>query len=380
MKKLFLVALLCAFPWTVHAACELEQNTAATVPLGPFVSSTDGVTPQTSLTITQADVRLKKNGGNYAQKNDTGAATHDELGDYDVDLNATDTNTIGNLRIHVQETGAAPVWLDCIVRSTVSYEAFLEGNLIDFDDIGIAYYSTIASVFTANEVFTMDTNIPLDDSHIGNEGWIRDSTGAIETIEVTDIDATNDRVTIATGDLTFSPAATDELWISTRKHTRYELTQYSPQTTAQGSANLSTLRTTVRSLFRLLFRSDVAVAVDDSVELAEVNSDKGAGAGDYNPEVDGLQRGGGRSHRTTIATITNNTSFTLTLGSADDNAYNSGCTAEVVDQNTPTQRSGAIDIRDYTGSTRRVITAFDPNVYTYAIGDYVIITCGVASL
>lgn len=64
----------------------LRQNTAATVKMGPFLDETDGKTAETGLTIAQADVRLSKNGGDFAQKNDAAGATHDENGWYDVPL------------------------------------------------------------------------------------------------------------------------------------------------------------------------------------------------------------------------------------------------------------------------------------------------------
>lgn len=44
----------------------LKQSTAATIKVGPFLDSTDGDTAETGLTISQADVRLSKNGGNMA--------------------------------------------------------------------------------------------------------------------------------------------------------------------------------------------------------------------------------------------------------------------------------------------------------------------------
>ena len=46
----------------------LKQSTAVDIALGPFVDAADGVTPETALTIAQADVRLKKNAGAWAQK------------------------------------------------------------------------------------------------------------------------------------------------------------------------------------------------------------------------------------------------------------------------------------------------------------------------
>lgn len=103
----------------------LKQSTAVTVKLGPFVDSTDGVTAETALTISQADIRLSKNGGNIAQTNNATGATHDELGYYDVPLDTTDTNTLGTLRVAVSESGALPVWQDfMVVPANVWYSLF----------------------------------------------------------------------------------------------------------------------------------------------------------------------------------------------------------------------------------------------------------------
>ena len=90
----------------------LKQSTAITLILGPFVDETDGKTAETTLTISQADVRLSKNGGAFAQKSDTGTCSHLESGNYSCGLNTTDTNTLGRLRVAVHESGALPVWLD----------------------------------------------------------------------------------------------------------------------------------------------------------------------------------------------------------------------------------------------------------------------------
>ncbi len=102
-----LLALLLAAS-SAFANDPLRQSTAVTVKLGPFVDAIDATTPETGLTISQADVLLSKNGAVAAQKNDATSATHSEVGNYRVPLNATDTNTLGTLRIDVQESGAAP--------------------------------------------------------------------------------------------------------------------------------------------------------------------------------------------------------------------------------------------------------------------------------
>jgi hypothetical protein len=88
----------------------LKQSTAVDVAIGPFLDATDGVTAETGLTISQADVRLKKNNGAWAQVNDATSATHEENGWYEKELDTTDTNTCGRLLIAVHESGALPVW------------------------------------------------------------------------------------------------------------------------------------------------------------------------------------------------------------------------------------------------------------------------------
>jgi hypothetical protein len=106
----------------------LKQSTAATVKVGPFIDSTDGDTAEIGLTISQADVRLSKNGGNIAQKSEVSACTHDELGYYDCNLDTTDTGTLGRLQLMVHEAGALPVWHEYMVLSANVYDSLVAGS------------------------------------------------------------------------------------------------------------------------------------------------------------------------------------------------------------------------------------------------------------
>ena len=106
----------------------VEQSQAVTLLIGPFVDEDDGKTAETALTITQADVRLSKNGGNMAQKSDTSSCTHDEIGYYTCPLNATDTGTVGILKVMVHETGALPVWMDVMVVPSNVYDSLVGGT------------------------------------------------------------------------------------------------------------------------------------------------------------------------------------------------------------------------------------------------------------
>lgn len=77
---------------------------------------------------------------------------------------------------------------------------------------------------------------------------------------------------------------------------------------------------------------------------------------------------------TTIATLTSQTNFTLTDGSADDNAYNN-CRIVVTDATTATQKARGT-ISNYTGLTKRVTLSSDPGIFPMAVGDKVEIIDG----
>lgn len=87
----------------------LRANTVANVRIGPFLNNIDGVTLESSLTITQSDVRVSKNGGPMNAKNRSAACVHDSYGYYWFALDSVDTNTPGRLNIIVNKTGALMV-------------------------------------------------------------------------------------------------------------------------------------------------------------------------------------------------------------------------------------------------------------------------------
>ncbi|MBD3262735.1 MAG: hypothetical protein GF334_13880 [Candidatus Altiarchaeales archaeon] len=125
MKRLslFLALVFLIVPSLALGGNYLKQSTATTLKLGPFVDSTDGNTLEDSLTISQGDVKLSKNGGNFAQKNEASACTYDEGGFYDCDLNTTDTGTLGRLKVYVHESGALHVWEEYTVVTANHYDS-----------------------------------------------------------------------------------------------------------------------------------------------------------------------------------------------------------------------------------------------------------------
>lgn len=111
----------------------LKQSTAVTVKVGPFLDSTDGITAETALTLSQSDCLLSKNHGAFAQKNDANAATHDAGGWYACALNATDTNTLGPLKLSIQESGAVPVWDEWLVLPANVFDSLMGTDLLQVD-------------------------------------------------------------------------------------------------------------------------------------------------------------------------------------------------------------------------------------------------------
>lgn len=115
----------------------LQANTAVDLMVGPFVDETNGKDAETGLTITQAEVRLSKNGANIAQKNEATSLTHDELGNYVCKLDTTDTNTEGILTLMVHESGALPIKMDYMVLAQAAYISHVTAKDTGFMDINV---------------------------------------------------------------------------------------------------------------------------------------------------------------------------------------------------------------------------------------------------
>ena len=110
-------------------AIRLKQSTASQeVPLGPFLDSTDGVTPETALTIANTDIKLWLMGATSLANKTSGGATHMAGGIYYCVLDATDTATLGALVIFVSVSGALPVKVECEVVTANVYDALIGGT------------------------------------------------------------------------------------------------------------------------------------------------------------------------------------------------------------------------------------------------------------
>ena len=103
----------------------LKQSTTVTIQMGPFLDSADGITAEIALSLTP---EVSKAGAAFAARSSATAISHDVDGWYRVELNATDTATVGVLIVKDTQTGAIPVWHEFTVVPANIYDAFIGGT------------------------------------------------------------------------------------------------------------------------------------------------------------------------------------------------------------------------------------------------------------
>jgi len=172
----------------------LKQSTARTLLIGPFLDETTGKDAEAGLTITQADVRLSKNGGNMAQKNEATSCVHDELGYYTCPIDDTDTATLGILKVMVHETGALPVFQEFLVVTANVWDTLCSTDQLDVNTTHIT-----GTAQTANDNGADINAILTDTADLqGNQAAWATATGFATETKQDIIDGIVDRILTAT--------------------------------------------------------------------------------------------------------------------------------------------------------------------------------------
>ena len=159
---------------------DLKANTAVDVLIGPFVDSTDGNTTEDGLTISQADVKLSKNGQALTQKTDATAAAFDDDGYYNCELDATDTNTEGNLVLIVHEAGALPVRHEYNVMAEAAWDSLYAPKDTGFMDVNIKAVSE-STTAADNAEIVYDTDFATN-YNTTTDAWVTNHTNYLGTI------------------------------------------------------------------------------------------------------------------------------------------------------------------------------------------------------
>jgi hypothetical protein len=208
----------------------LKQSTSVDVGIGPFLDETDGKTAETGLTITQPDIRLKKNGGNWAQKAAAQTLTHEEAGWYELTLDATDTDTLGRLIVAVHESGALPVWKEFMVVPANVWDSMFGADLLQVDTREVGGTSQ-----TAGDIIGDTNDLQTKIGTPSNLGG-----GATLAANLSDIEAQTDDIGVAGQGLTALPwnAAWDP---EVQSEVADALAVYDPPTRAEATADVNSV-------------------------------------------------------------------------------------------------------------------------------------------
>jgi hypothetical protein len=153
----------------------IEQGAAVTICLGPFVDKGDGCTAETGLSTAYTSIFLSKNGGDLTAKHETTALAHagagaaaTSLGYYHCLLDATDTDTLGKLRLMVSDDAThLPVWQDYQVVTHDFYQSMSGDHVLGaaaVSDIHTDVGTVITNLGTVDGIVD-DIHTTLDDVH-----------------------------------------------------------------------------------------------------------------------------------------------------------------------------------------------------------------------
>lgn len=141
-----------------------EATASQEAPLGPFLNSTDGDTPETGLTIAKTDIKLWKKGATTLVDKATGGATHMMDGVYYGLFNASDTDTPGPMAAFIHVAGALAVKVEFIIYTGKVYDSLFGSDKLEVDVVQISGDTTAAD--NCEKVFD-DTGFDMSNSAIG---------------------------------------------------------------------------------------------------------------------------------------------------------------------------------------------------------------------
>lgn len=249
----------------------LKQSTTVTIQMGPALDASDGVTEETALSPT---VEISKANGAFAARNSATAISHDANGWYRVELNATDTNTLGRLVAKFDDSAThIPVWHEFTVLAANVYDSLIAAtDNLEVDTTLIEGADATDQINAAADTALTDydavvpADLPTNFADLAitvttgqvTVGTNNDKTGYSISGTKTTLDALND---VSTADVN---AQADQA-----------LTDYDAPTYDE-----------LLAFVQLLARSDAAITTDRATELSAINANEGSGVGDYAATAD----------------------------------------------------------------------------------------------
>lgn len=366
----------------------MDVDTAlAAVPVNvmPLLDDTDFKTRETGIVYNQAGMDLVWNfvttGGAYTQ---TAVTPTDGTGNYDWTHKGD-----GMYSIEIPASGGASInndtegfgWFTGICTGVLAWRgpvigfraaavnnSLVDGATIDVNATALANGVITAAKFAAGAI---------DAAAIATGAIDADALAADAVAEIADgvwdEDATGHQTQGTFGQVIGdSGADADSIWGLANTNLDAAVSSRASQTSVNTIDDL--LDTEISTIMSDL--DDIQTRLPAALVGGKMDSDMTAISGDtaaadnLEKEYDGTGYGQ-ILQRTTIATLSTQTSFTLTAGSADNDAYN-GCVMVIEDAATAAQKAVAV-IGDYVGATKTITLLNDPAIFTMAVGDIVTI-------
>src|SRR5690242_909389 len=130
----------------------LRSNTAIRLTVGPFLDKTDGVTPETALTVTSCKLTLMVDDANVPTlvldtaptasggANDMVHVTGDDAGFYDLELAAANLNYVGRAMLAITDAAThCPVFHEFMILPAQVYDSLVLGS--DLLDVNAAKWN-----------------------------------------------------------------------------------------------------------------------------------------------------------------------------------------------------------------------------------------------
>lgn len=197
----------------------LKQSTTTSIVVGPFLDKDDGLTPETGLAGSMTVKVSKGDGGALSTRNSATTITHLADGFYKVELNTTDTGTLGKLTITVTlVTTHLPVFASYHVVVANVYDALYGAGTdkLQVDAVEISSSTTAANNVESN-IGNLDATVSSRSSHSAALVWSAPNRQLTNFGFTVTVGTNNDKTgyTAAVSDksgFTLSTAGIDAIW------------------------------------------------------------------------------------------------------------------------------------------------------------------------
>lgn len=366
----------------------LRTNTAIRLTVGPFFDKTDGVTPETAITVTSCKLTLMVDDANVPTlvldtaptasggANDMVHVTGDDAGFYDLELAAANVNYVGRAMLAITDAAThCPVFHEFMILPAMVYDSLILGtddldtNTKKWNDLTTVALplvpATAGRTLVVDAAGLADANMvkvgPTGSGTAQTAGDLKSLIDAVDNFVDTEISDVQSRLPAALG-ANGNLKADVRDWIGTAVATP----------TVNGVPEVDMTHVQGDSYQA----SGLASVGQDYADNSRLSANVTLWNGD-SAAVTGLEESmtytwqwGPRMVRTTIASLTNQTTFRLTAGSNNNNAYRNK-TILISNNDRSNFQMASARILSYDGSTKEIVLAADPGLFTMGAGEIV---------